>query len=178
MSDGHRAAFRLAALALAAVMLGGCALMHRNLEPPQVTLKGLTPESMTAAGQVFRTRLLLDNPNAEDLRVVGGQVNLAIGGVSAGQAETIGKFTLPANGSREVDLLVSLDLLSALPTLLRQFALGPAELDYQLRGYVDLDVKAIGRLPLKSSGKVSMDDLLRQAPGLMRRAPPRAGGPL
>jgi hypothetical protein len=98
--------------------------------------------------------------------------------VSAGRAETIEKFTLPANGSREVDLLVSLDLLSALPTLLRQFALGPAELDYQLRGYVDLDVKAIGRLPLKSSGKVSMDDLLRQAPGLMRRAPPRAGGPL
>jgi LEA14-like dessication related protein len=164
---------------LAGAMLGGCALMHRNLEAPTVTLKGLSPESLTAAGQVFRTRLLLDNPNAEDLRVVGGQVNLSIAGVSAGRGETIEKFTLPANGSREVDLLVTLDLLSALPTMLRQLALGPTELDYQLRGYVDLDVKAIGRLPFKSSGKVSMDDLLRQAPGLMRRAPPpKAVAPL
>lgn len=158
---------------LLAVVVGGCALSKRSLAPPTVTLQALTAESLTAAGQVFRTRLLLDNPNAEDLKVVGGQVNLTIAGLAAGRAETIGRFTLPAYGTKEVDLLVTLDLLSVLPGLVRQLALGPGELDYQLKGYVDLDVKALGRLPFKSSGKVSAEDLLRQAPGLLRRAPPR-----
>ena len=173
MSDRRHTGCRAVILLLAAVV-SGCALTKRNLAPPTVTLQGLTAESLTAAGQVFRTRLLLDNPNAEDLRVVGGEVNLT----RAGRAETIGKFTLPANGTREVDLLVTLDLLSVLPSLFRQLALGPGELDYQLKGHVDLDVKALGRLPFKSSGKVSAEDLLRQAPGLLRRAPPRDASPL
>lgn len=177
MSDRHRTGWRTVVVLLAA-MVGGCALFKRNLEPPTVTLKALSAESLTAAGQVFRTRLLLDNPNPEDLRVVGGQVNLTLAGLAAGRAETIGKFTLPANGSREVDLLVTLDLLSVLPSLFRQLTLGPGELDYQLKGYVDLDVKALGRLPFKSSGKVSAEDLLRQAPGLLRRATPRDAPPL
>jgi LEA14-like dessication related protein len=177
MSDRCRTG-RLALVVLLAALVGGCALFKRNLEPPTVTLKALSAESLTAAGQVFRTRLLLDNPNAEDLRVVGGQVNLTLAGLAAGRAETIGKFTLPANGTREVDLLVTLDLLSVLPSLFRQLTLGPGELDYQLKGYVDLDVTALGRLPFKSSGKVSAEELLRQAPGLLRRAPPRDAPPL
>ena len=41
-----------------------------------MTLKGVTPESMNRDGQVFRCRLLLENPNTEDLKVVGGRVTL------------------------------------------------------------------------------------------------------
>jgi LEA14-like dessication related protein len=168
---------RFAALVLT-FALGGCALLHRDLEAPRVTLKGLTPEQLTSEGQVFRTRLLLENPNAEDLRVVGGQVTLSLAGMAAGRGETIERFTLPANGSQEVDLRVRLDLLGVLPDLLRVLALGPGELDYQLSGFVDLDVKALGRLPFKSRGKVSSEQLLRQLPGLLRRAPAPVADPL
>ena len=73
---------------------------------------------------------------------------------------------------------VTMDLLSALPNALRLLASGRTELDYTLKGYVDLDVKALGRLPFKSTGKVTLDNLLRQLPGLVRPVPaePLDGG--
>ena len=151
--------------------LGGCALTKRNLEPPTVTLKGVSPESMDRDGQVFRARLLLENPNTEDLKVVGGRVTLELAGVSAASARPMDNFVLPGLASKEVDMQVTMDLLAALPSALRLLQSGRTELDYTLKGYVELDVKALGRLPFKSTGKVTLDNLLRQLPGLVRPAP-------
>ena len=153
------------------LVLGGCALTKRDLEPPKVTLKGVTPESMNRDGQVFRCRLLLENPNTEDLDVVGGRVTLDLAGISAGSATPIEGFVLPGLDSKEVDMQVTMDLLGALPSALRLLTSGPTELEYTLKGYVDLDVRALGRLPFKSTGKVTLDNLLRQLPGLVRPAP-------
>lgn len=161
----------LAAIMATPVLVGGCALTKRNLEPPRVTLKGVTPETATRDGQVFRCRLLLENPNAEDLRVVGGNVTLELAGESAASAQPMEKFVLPGNGSREVDMRVTMNLLSSLSGVLKLVAAGGTELDYTLKGYVDLDVRALGRLPFKSNGKVALDTLLRQVPGLVRPAP-------
>ncbi len=161
----------LTALLASTLLPGGCALTKRNLEPPKVTLKGVTPESMDQDGQVFRARLLLENPNTEDLKVVGGRVTLELAGVSAASARPMENFVLPGLDSKEVDMRVKMDLLAALPSALRLLTSGRTELDYTLKGYVDLDVKALGRLPFKSTGKVTLDNLLRQLPGLVRPAP-------
>ena len=158
-------------LLVSPVLLGGCALTKRHLEPPTATLKGVTPESMDRDGQVFRCRLLLENPNTEDLKVVGGRVTLELAGVSAATARPMESFVLPGLASKEVDLQVTMDLVSALSGALRYLQSGRTELDYTLKGYVDLDVKALGRLPFKSTGKVTLDNLLRQLPGLVRPAP-------
>lgn len=171
---GCRRFARVVAVLLAALALPSCALFHRNLEPPRVTLKALAAEEVTSEGQVFRARLLLENPNTSDLRVVGGRVNLTLANASAGTGEVIEPFLLPASGSEEVDLRIRLDLLGVLPDLLRQLAVGPGTLDYDLRGHVDLDVRALGRLPFRSRGTLAADQLLRQMPGLLRRpSPPR-----
>jgi LEA14-like dessication related protein len=167
----HRQALFAGLLALP-LLLGGCALTRRDLEPPKVTLKGVTPESMTQDGQVFRCRLLLENPNTEDLKVVGGRVTLDLAGVSAASARPMEDFVLPGLESKLVDMRVTMDLLSALPGVLGLLTSGRTELDYTLKGYVDLDVKALGRLPFKSTGKVTLDNLLRQLPGLVRPVPP------
>ena len=107
----------LLALVLAGpLVLGGCALTKRDLEPPKVTLKGVTPEAMNRDGQVFRCRLLLENPNTEDLDVVGGRVTLELAGISAGSARPLDSFVLPGLDSKEVDLQVTMDLLGALPS--------------------------------------------------------------
>ena len=168
----------LAGLLALPLVLVSCALTKRNLEPPTVTLKGVTPESMTREGQVFRCRLLLENPNTEDLKVVGGRATLELAGMSAASARPMENFVLPGLDSKEVDMQVTMDLLSALPSALRLLAAGRTELEYTLKGYVDLDVKALGRLPFKSTGKVTLDNLLRQLPGLVRPAPsaPPHGG--
>lgn len=161
----------LAALAATALLPGGCALTKRDLEPPTVTLKGVTPESSGRDGQVFLCRLLLENPNAEDLTVVGGNVTLDLAGVSAASARPLARFVLPAQASSEVDMRVTMDLLSSLSRVLKLVAAGDTELDYTLKGYVDLDVKALGRLPFSSTGTVPLDKLLRQVPGLVRPVP-------
>jgi LEA14-like dessication related protein len=163
--------FLLTVLLASPLFLGGCALSKRNLEPPTATLKGVTPESMDQDGQVFRCRLLLENPNTEDLKVVGGRVTLELAGVPAASAKPMDSFVLPGLGSTEVDLRVTMDLMSALSGALRYLQSGQAELDYTLKGYVDLDVRALGRLPFKSTGKVTLDNLLRQLPGLVQSAP-------
>ncbi len=154
----------LAGLAGVALVLGSCALTKRNLEPPTATLKGVTPEALGRDGQVFRCRLLLENPNTEDLKVVGGRVTLELAGIKAASATPMENFLLPGLAAKEVDMRVTMALLSGLS--------GTTELDYTLKGYVDLDVKALGRLPLKSTGKVALDNLLRQVPGLVSPAPP------
>jgi len=163
--------FLLTVLLASPLLLGGCALTKRNLEPPTATLKGMTPESLDRDGQVFRCRLLLENPNTEDLKVVGGRVTLELAGVSAASAKPMESFVLPGLGSKEVDLRVTMDLMSALSGALRYMQSGRTELGYTLKGYVDLDVKALGRLPFKSSGQVTLDNLLRQLPGLVQPAP-------
>ena len=162
----------LAAFLAAPLLLGGCALMKGHLEPPTATLKGVTPESMDQDGQVFVCRLLLENPNTEDLNVVGGRVTLELAGVSTASAKPMESFVLPGLGSKEVDLRVTMDLMSALSGALRFMQSGQTDLDYTLKGYVDLDVKALGRLPFKSTGKVTLDKLMRQLPGLVRPVPP------
>ncbi|MSR09259.1 MAG: hypothetical protein EXR82_06975 [Gammaproteobacteria bacterium] len=154
----------LAGLAGVALVLGSCALTKRNLEPPTATLKGVTPEALGRDGQVFRCRLLLENPNTEDLKVVGGRVTLELAGIKAASATPMENFLLPGLAAKEVDMRVTMALLSGLS--------GTTELDYTLKGYVDLDVKALGRLPFKSTGKVTLDNLLRQVPGLVSPAPP------
>ena len=170
-STVRRRRLLLTVLLVSPVLLGGCALTKRHLEPPTATLKGVTPESMDRDGQVFRCRLLLENPNTEDLKVVGGRVTLELAGVSAATARPMESFVLPGLASKEVDLQVTMDLVSALSGALRYLQSGRTELDYTLKGYVDLDVKALGRLPFKSTGKVTLDNLLRQLPGLVRPAP-------
>ena len=174
--------FLLTVLLASPLLLAGCALTKRNLEPPTVTLKGVTPESIGRDGQVFRCRLLLENPNTEDLKVVGGRVTLELAGVSAASARPMENFVLPGLDSKEVDMRVTMDLLAALPSVLRLVASGRTELEYTLKGYVDLDVRALGRLPFKSTGEVQLDTLMRQLPGLVRPAPPGSphdlpGGP-
>mgnify|MGYP006377716035 FL=1 len=87
---GRRRWFTL--LLLLPLLSGGCALFKGKLEAPKVTLSGITPEKLERGSQVLRCRLLLENPNNEDLRVVGGKVRLEIDGVSAGKGETIEGF--------------------------------------------------------------------------------------
>jgi LEA14-like dessication related protein len=173
MSEHRSPGWRhLCALVLLLPLLsGGCALFKGKLEAPKVTLSGITPEKLERGSQVLRCRLRLENPNNEDLRVIGGKVRLEIDGVSAGNGETIESFVLPALDSREVDLRVTLDLLSSLTGALRSLGSGKPELEYTLQGYVDLDVKALGRLPFKSKGTIQPDDLLRHVPGLLRSTP-------
>lgn len=161
----------------------GCALFKGHLEAPKVTLQSVSPAEIGKGSQVFLVRLRLDNPNDQDLDVRGGEVTLDLADVAVGQGETTTPFVLPAYGTRDVDLRVSLDLASALPDLLRWMASGSTELDYTLRGHVDLDVTGLGRVPFKDKGKVKADTLLRQLPGLLKRtprdaakAPPAAAG--
>ncbi len=163
--------FLLAGWFALALVLGGCALTKRHLEPPTATLKGVTPEALGRDGQVFRCRLLLENPNTEDLKVVGGRVTLELAGLKAASATPLENFVLPGLASKEVDMRVTMDLLSGLSGALRLLSSGKTELDYTLKGYVDLDVTALGRLPFKSTGKVTLDNLLRQVPGLLSPAP-------
>lgn len=163
---------RLCTLILLLPLLsGGCALFKSKLEAPKVTLQGVTLEKMERGNQVLRCRLLLENPNNEDLRVMGGKVRLELDGVSAGQGETIEGFVLPALDSKEVDLRLTLDLLASLSSALRSLDSGKSVLGYTLQGYVDLDVKALGRLPFRKGGTIELEDLLRHAPGLLRSIP-------
>jgi LEA14-like dessication related protein len=143
------------------VLLPACALFKGKLQAPEVTLQSVKPGALGADGQEFICRLRLENPNDQDLRVVGGEVTVDRGTVVEG-------FLLPALGSVETDLKVTLDLLGGIAGVLRLLAAGSPDLDYTLKGFVDLDVRALGRIPLRSTGKVSMDRLLRQLPGLLR----------
>lgn len=176
MSDSGRFRWRrLCVLGLLLPLLsGGCALFKGKLEAPKVTLHSVTLEKLERGSQELRCRLVLENPNNKDLKVIGGKLRLEIDGASAGKGETIESFVLPALDSKEVDLRVTLDLLSSLTGALRSLGSGKPELEYTLQGYVDLDVKALGRLPFKTGGTIKPEELLRHVPGILRSIPGRS----
>lgn len=137
----------------------GCSLIQSEpLEPPVVNLRGLEPEAMGINSQVFRARLSLFNPNAVPLRVSRGEVNLSIAGVEAAKGRTLEPFSVDAGAEQEVTIRVTMNLLRDAPSLFGALAGGGVGegLDYRLDGHVDVERRGSNRVPIRSSGRLTL----------------------
>lgn len=142
---------------LATVLLtGGCALLQDDLQPPAVNLVALSPESGSLSELRFRCRLRLDNPNDVALPIAGGELELTLAERVAARGKLDDDVTIPAFESREVDAIVSIDVMSAV-SIISALADDPsAMLHYKVEGYVDVAITRLGRIRFADSGEFSL----------------------
>ena len=153
------------------LILSGCALLtsdYSKLKEPKVSLAGLNIKSMNPLQPSFLVRLKVDNPNDLDVNLDGADVALALNGQPVAHGVSRSPLTLKKLGSSEMDVEVTADTMAAV----QQFLIlqTKSAMDYQVTGNLIWNnwLGALGKLPLKFSGSVDRDTLMRAASGLAR----------
>ncbi len=138
------------------LLMSGCALLQDDLRPPAVNLVSISPAASSMTDLRFRCRLRLDNPNEVSLPIRGGELQLTLADRVAARGVLAEDVTIPARESREVDSIVSLNVVSAVALVTRMMADPDARIRYSIEGYVDVAVSRLGRIRFDDSGEFSL----------------------
>lgn len=120
-----------------AVALAGCGvrqLAQGELLPPKVTFQGLKVHRPASGGWPLTAALLLENPNAQAINLLGYDYDLWLEGKSVAQGAGQSPVNLPPRGQTvaEVPILVKLPaVVGLLPRILQNQG---QKLHYQLTG--------------------------------------------
>lgn len=164
---------RVAAWWLASLLLTqtGCSLLtadYKNMKEPKVSLAGLNIKDLNPLSPSFLVRLKVDNPNDLDVNLDGADVALALNGRPVAAGVSRSPLVLKKLGSSEMDVEVTANTMSAI----QQFLIlqTQSNLNYQVTGNLIWNnwLGALGKLPLKFSGSMDKDTLMRAASSLAR----------
>jgi len=137
--------------------LAGCGvrqLARGELEAPRVKFQSLTLGLPTPQGLPLDCLLLVENPNPQDLRVLGYDYEVWLEGRRVIQGESSEAVTLPARGQTLVTVPI-LVKLRALPPILPA-VLQERPLNYQISGGVRLASLLGGfRVPFRAEGRMT-----------------------
>jgi LEA14-like dessication related protein len=156
----------LAALLLLALAgLAGCGvqqLVRGEVQPPQVAFQGLRVGLPTAQGWPLAATLLVENPNAQNLEVLGYDYDLWLQGRSVLRGESRQAVTLPARGQVLVDVPMVLQT-QAIP-MLATAVLGKQNLLYQISGGFRLGslLGGLFRVPFSFQGQITAQQALER----------------
>jgi len=134
------------------------AVASADLIAPGISIAGIHSPTLSAEGAQLICSVRVDNPNDVALPLTGADVSLKLGGAPAAKGRLLNNITIPARGRSNVDLLVDLDMASAvtwLPMFLDDQAF---TVPFEVDGYVDVDHDDLGRVPFHETGEVSMTD--------------------
>lgn len=141
----------LAALALVAVALNGCATLGPRLQPPRLSLVNLQLTQATLFEQRFALQVRVQNTNDRALEVRGFSFDLDVNGQQLASGVSNRAFSVPAFG----ETVTAVFATTTLTALVRQLA----QLDraqrfrYRLRGKIQL-AGFSGSLPFEYKGEV------------------------
>ena len=134
-----RSAFARACAVLLLVTLAGCSTFNPKLEAPDLSLVGVQMLSTDMFAQKFQVRVLVKNPNDMEIPIKGLEYKIFLMGDSFADGETTDRFSLPAHGEAEFDMLVTTNFVSSLGRLISRVGGGKLEnLDYEIAGTVML----------------------------------------
>ena len=126
------------AIFLLSLLLQGCAILTPSLEEPGVKISSLSLGESTGLSQKFNIGLLITNPNATAIPVVGMKYTLSLNGYDLISGVTNRIPILAAYTETPVNIEASADLVSAL-RLINSLANKPQDtLDYALTAKLDL----------------------------------------
>jgi LEA14-like dessication related protein len=133
-------------------------VMPAELIAPAISIAGIHSPTLSAEGARLICSVRVENPNDVALPLTGADVKLKLGGAPAAKGRLLKNITIPARGLSDVDLLVDLDMASAvtwLPMFLDDQAF---TVPFEVDGYVDVDQTDLGRVSFHETGEVSMTD--------------------
>jgi len=152
----ERVRLRLAGAFTATLFTVGCALLQDDLRPPTINLVTITPESSSITDIELRCRLRLDNPNDVALPIKGGELQLRLADRAAARGRLADNVTIPPHEWRDVDAIVSIDVMSAIEIVSGLMTDPDALIRYEVDGYVDVGIARLGRIRFDDSGEFSL----------------------
>ncbi len=157
--------------ALAPGSLSGCGvgqLARGEIQPPRVTMQGVSVGPLTPAGWPLTCSLLLENPNSQALTVLGYDYDLSLEGRSVAQGASSETVNLPPLGQAEAQFPVFLKMpavLAVAPALLNQ----QQKLHYQISGGVRLASLLGGfRVPFRFQGTMTPQEAMQELKPYMK----------
>lgn len=144
------------AVILALASLSGCSTLQSQFERPTVKLAHIALVEMGLLQQVYDVTLQVDNPNGFRLPVKGVRYSVNLAGQEFATGLTPNAFSIPANGSGQVEVQVRTNLLESLGTLSRLLTEGPQDIAYELSGDIQVDLPLIGPVPFNQSGTIPL----------------------
>lgn len=126
---------------------------------PRISIKGMKVQSLSFTTADVIAQVEIDNPNAFELALSNLNYQLNVNQQEWGQGKVAKKSSIPKKGKGVIDIPISLNLLSVGQTSYKML-LHKADMEYQLKGNVDLDtgvemMKAM-KLPLDVQGTTSL----------------------
>ena len=150
-------------IALAGLLLTGCASSGSLVATPRVDLTGVELEKVGIDKQTFLLSFGVSNPNAFPLPVRSIRYRVMLDDQRFAGGETAASFTIPAGGEDWFAISVELDILgsaSQVASLLSGRV--PEQLRYQVDGSFTIDLPLSKPLPFSSSGTVPVGRQLSQ----------------
>ncbi|MBT8143852.1 MAG: LEA type 2 family protein [Gammaproteobacteria bacterium] len=144
------------AVVLVIVSLAGCATLEREVQQPQVRLANIVFLEGGLREQVYGITLEVDNPNGFPLPVktVNYVVNLADKQFASGA--TSSPFSIPANGTDQVQLEVRTNLIESFSHLRTLLQGGVRELEYNMSGDVQINLPLVSAIPFSQTGTIPL----------------------
>jgi len=126
---------------------------------PKISIKGMNVENLSFTTANVIAQIEIDNPNAFELALSNLDYQLNVNQQEWGQGKVAKKSSIPKKGKGVIEIPISLNLLSVGQTSYKML-LHKSDMDYQLKGNVDVDtgvemMKAI-KLPLDVQGTTSL----------------------
>lgn len=157
---------RFLALLLVLLPLAGCAeamqvLDDMTRQAPTAKVDGVGLSGLSLQSVVLDFDIAIANPYSFDLPLLGFDFGLATGGQAFLNGDLESSWSIPARGSRVVQLPLSVDLLGLVRTVsgLRPGNVVPYDAEIGLK----LDVPGAGpmRIPVRTSGEMPIPDVPR-----------------
>lgn len=149
----------LIVIAMALVLLGGCAGLGPRLEPPALTVVGAEFLRGDLFEQRLKLRMQVDNPNDREIAVRSISYTIELEGEELGRGISGSSFVVPAKSQAEFDMLVTANLAGTLLRLVersRSSGNTPKEIRYRLRGEVRLAKGVVRQVPFDQQGSLKL----------------------
>lgn len=144
-------------LAATSVLLGltACAGTGVRLQSPSVALVSVEAGNLDIARQTFLLGFAVDNPNPFPLPVRSVRYQVSLDDQRFAGGETVGSFTIPAEGAGEFTISVDLDLLRSgaqITSIVRNAV--HQSIDYELAGSLAVDIPFVQPIRFSDRGTI------------------------
>jgi len=142
-----------------ATLLVACAGLGTKLETPHISFVGIKALEASIFEQRLEVRLRVQNPNNRELPVNGLNVDVELAGEPFANGVSARKFTVPANGEAEFDMIVTANAATALIRLLGSDRKSHEDIEYRLKGKLSTRLGMLRSIPFEESGTLPISSI-------------------
>ncbi|MDY6942103.1 MAG: LEA type 2 family protein [Pseudomonadota bacterium] len=128
--------------------------VRRFVKTPEITITGLQAKEVSLFEQRFCLTIRIHNPNRIALPVKVFRYRVELMGRRFAKGENVEAFKIPARDAVEFDVNAKLSMARLAGSLATFLLQGEPELNYRIRGDIDVGLPLIRNIPFSYGGRV------------------------